>query len=1643
MKALATLIMIIAFLVVAGSNVALAQPQASVEGEAYATELVSVDLTGLSESIEYRVEVVDSQGELANFTLVAYSGPIQVAEAGSGYIVFTAQGETATLYLKAGSPGTYTLLLLESGREVARYTLIVEPYDSKGGAEPDVAVDSGDEMIVAIASTLGMEKVGDVIVYEMVGAGSDGRATIYVVDNVILDTNAYMIGDFAALNTAGTREVLIAGAYKGVFSAETKLYLNGAKLTFFLIPGVEASGVKLEYLDIEVSSGGSIEYTPVPGQVPVYLAIVKSGFTGEITYNLPPFNPSQDLSTQPYLQFKRAWGQATVYLKPGAEGSTEVLAALSLVESGGLQLKLVNEAPEIIAGVFLTEEYSIVGSLEARGTVLILGSSRGALEAECIRFTVTSGTPDRQLPLALLGNALYLAISSGGGQQVTEEDLFLVRADCFRVEADRLSTTPKEIMDAYGTFAMIGVRLEAREAVIGYAKVVVTDEGPKPESSRPAIVYIIDSIVEARYLEIGGVYSTLLQPIGGFTYLEADTIVFRGAGIVVSGYEVKAGTILFHPIVFETSVGVNINESRLTAESITYICGTSRAEIVVEKSIVTAESLTFRGYASASFRGSTLNVAKVLGGGATPVGGEETVIDFDGATLVGVVEVEPLDYGVSLKGKVYLAEGALVRFKGATLNEIIFKAEGIRAEVDIAESQGTFRAELRDATLMLTATSPEAQGYVKSYGSSTLLLGCCMQLKGITIQVVDGRLDARLLGSIDLGAFLVVVLEERGNGKMYLRGGLSGETTTITVPIFKVTTEMVKRNPEAIMDAASEFVMESVYIKSGVTIIGYSNVTVTDNGVNIESSRPAVVKVYRSKIESEGLVVIGGVEVTHVKATTVKGGLVVLRGAMGEYQASITARDEVIVNPLVFGVPVKHVFKASSIEARTIKYICGPATAEVDFYDSTLKAEGMVTAGRVTLKLSGTTLEVPVLRLGGPTPAGGDVNMLILDKSVIASGEFKVYSVDYPAVVVMNESVEVKSGLVEFKAGNAPLTLGGEGIASFKAYGVEGALELKALGADGSLRVYLEPGIASTTLYLEGGGRYEIVVPDSTQHEVTVAGLSHAALKVYVGADARVKVAFREDEYSGYFEVAQSPGSTVEVYAEGALLKLEGFKAVTSVTDTTPAEVMEASGTLRIVGGSFVVNGDFVAGYGSVKITEAGPRIESARPYKVEVEGVSIEASGAVMVGGVMETIIVDSTLSAPSVVVRGADVVVRTSTLKADTVLFHPLVFGVPVYISVEDSQLMTETLRYLCGAAQALVVMEGVKLGSMDAPSKLYLVGIVNMLFKKGEAYLSEVAAGILTPINTGKYAHIAFIHSLVEGENIAFKYGEKGAAIAVIGGTFKAGEVSLEAAKDEVERKGVLTIAGASVDVKSCGEVMGGVYAVNVNGAFNCPGAGMVSFPEGVAVVGEVYGVLEPGVKLGVGDFLVKLAGGFTGPVAVYAAFAVSGDGSPYMVIVPVNMAYQSQVYEVYYPLPECDKPFMLVDAATGAVMDAAKPENPENCLFKSHFRVKPEAHGNAEPLVATAKAAVVETQVVVVETQTVTETLTQTLTRTHTITQTVTETNMETTTITYTETTTATTTTTVTATQTNMGVTAAAAVVGLLVGAAAVYALRARG
>lgn len=1629
------LVALLAIAAVTGGVVAQAQLQASVEGEAYTTELVKVSLAGLTQGVEYRVEVVGSGDALAPFTLVAYAGSISIVEAGSGYVVFTSEGGSATLYLKAGPAGSYTLRILEAGEIVAEYPVTVEPYDSRGGAEPDAAVDSGDELLVALAAALGMNEAAGAVVYQPLQAGDDGRTTIYVVSDIALTVGASFTGDFQGLNEAGTREVLVAGAYKGVFAVDARLVVDGSILSFTLLPGTEESGVKLEYLEVETVNGGSIEFTPSTGTAPVYFSLTKTSFTGEITYYLPVApEPSPDaLEALPYLQFKKASGEAVVYLEPATGEAAELVSGLSLIDSSGLTLKLESKALEQATILVLKESYSVVGSLEAKGGVALIGLAGGVLEAESIKFVLTSGAPLRDLPVSGIANSLYLLAGTGPGQVVEEDALFRVEAGSFRVEADRLAMTPNEIMDAYGTFVLVGVKLVADEAVIGYGAVKITDEGPKPESSRPASVNLIDTIVEAGYVEVGGVQFTLLQALALNAYLKGDTVVLRGASINVLGYEVSAGSLLFHPLVFNVPVNINVSNSKIDAGTVTYICGTSQAEVTLSNSTVYTETMVLRGYATARFPGSQLDAAMILGGGATPVGGAETLVDFAGARVTGYLEVAPLDYGVAVTGEAYLLDNASVKLSGARLVDPVFKAEGSTAALYIEGGEGTFKALLSDATLLLVASSPDAYGYVKSSGSSTLLLGCCVELKGLKIHVADGELEARLLGSVNAGEYFEVVVEEAGGAKAYLRGGLSGEATMVEAAVFKVTTGVMERNPEEIMDAAGEFVVEAAYIKAGDVIIGYGNVEVTNEGPRPESSRPAVVKVYRAKVEAQGTVMIGGVEVTHVKALTVSGAKIVLRGASGEYQASFTA-GEVIVNPLVFNVPVKHVFKASNVEANTLKYICGTSTAEIHFYDSYVKAGEAIAAGRATLKLKGSTIAVPVFKLGGATPAGGDVNTLIITGSSVESDAFKVYSLDYPVTVVLDESVEVKAGLVEFKAGDAPLTLGGDAPAAFKAYGMDGSLELKVLGAQGSLEVYLEPGVSASKLYLEGAGSVELVVPDYTVHEAIVESLSDAKLAVKTGAGSQVRLVFPEGEYTGYIELLQGSAAQVEVQAEGATLRLSAFKAMTAATARSPAEIMQASGSLKLVGGHFIAEEAFIAGYGAVKITDEGPKPESSRPYKVEVYNATIESQGTLMIGGVMETVIVDSTLRGATVVVRGAEEALTGSSVEAGAILFHPLVFGVPVEVYIEEGSLQAGEVKYLCGTAQAIITIENSTIGSMEAPAKLYLIGVANLVFKGGEAYLSEAVAGLLTPINTGKYAHVTFIDAKIQGDSIAFKAGQKGAVFAVLGGSLQAGSISLGKAVDEVEAKPVLTVAGASVDVQSCEGAEGDVYAVNVEGVFNCQVAKLVALPGDVETVGEVYGVLAPGVKLESNNFLVKLAGGFNGPVAIYAAFALAADGTPYMILVPVNLAYQSQVYEVYYPLPDCEKPYILVDSETGAILDAAKPEDPENCVFKSHLRVKPEAAGNAEPLIAEAMQSVVEKPVTVTATETTTQTVTQVQTQTQTITAT--------TTITQATTVTTTTTVTQTETQTNMGAVAAAAIVGLIVGAAAAFALRAR-
>jgi len=1594
-----------------------AQVQAVVEGEAYAAELVTVSLSGLAQGVEYRVEVVDGEGGLAAFTLIAYAGPVTIVEAGDGYVVFTADGASATLYLRAGGPGSYTLRILEAGQAVAEYPVAVEAYDSRGGAEPDVAVDTGYELIVAVAAALGMGEAAGATIYQAIPGGADGRATIYVVDDVRVTVSASFAGDFQALNSAGTWEVLVAGAYRGVFGAEAVVAVDGSTLSFALAPGAQASGVKFEYLEMYTENGGLVEFTSFyvqEGQAPTYLSFTKMTFNGDVKLYGFDVNavrgdvePLSDHTRIGFLQFKAASGSATVYV----EGPAETAAGLSLLASS-VALKLVNKNPASMAAVVLVDGVSEAASIEVRGNLAILAPPGSTLKAECIRFVAEPGYPDPMMPLQVLASTGIVAGAAG--------DPVVVEASCFRVEAETLATAPGDIMNAYGAFGMALVYLKAGEAVIGYGNVTVTDEGPQPESSRPYAVVMLQSTIEAPAVQVGGVYATNLDSV----VIKAENATLRGAAISLINSEVYAGSILFHPLVFSTPVHVAVSGGSLEAKTVAVLCGTSNATVNIVGASITAETLAFRGYVSASFQGAELAVASILGGGSTPAGGGETVLDFSGARLVGDVEIAPLEYGVAVTGTAYLSDMGSVYLKGVRLDNATFKAEGVRAAIVAEAAAGSFRVEVADATLYFAGSSPEAYGYFQVRGASALVFGCT-GLAGATIHVAEGEAEVRLLDSFRAGEYFEVKAEEKGNAKVYLRGGLSGEPATIEAPVFRATTGLVETLPEDIMDAAGEIVVEALYIKAGEVVLGYGNVTVTEEGPRPESSRPAAVKVYRAVIEAEGSAMIGGVYVTHVKASTVKAGKIVLRGASGEYLAATLQAEEIYVHPLVFNVDVKHVFTASSVEAATaLRYICGAATGELHFYDSYIAASEAATAGRATVKISGSKVEVPVFRLGGSTPAGGDVNVLVITDSVVEAEAFKVYSLDYPAVVYTDASVEVKAGMLEFKAGNAPLTLGDEQVkARLAAYGgADGSLYLKAVNVSGRLEVYLEPVVEASTVYLEGGdGCFKLLTPAGSSHEVLVEKLAGPAFKAVAGDGGTLAIYFAEGEHSAaLIQVKQGLGATVNVEAWNATLALGSFQAVTAATAATPEEIMGATGYLRIAGGVYKVEGDFTAGYGNVAVTEEGVKPESARPAAVHVEGATIEAKGTVMIGGVMETAVTGSTVKASAVVVRGAEAYLDASTVAADTVTFHPLVFMVPVEIVVSGSVVDAGEIRFLCGTSQAMVTVEGGELGSMERPAKIYLVGVFNMLASNVKAYLAEAVAGLPTPVGTGKYAHIVFLDSQIEGGDLAFKYGEMGAAFAVLGGTLKAATLSLAPAGEE--GSGVLTIAGAQAEVGGCGDVAGSLYLVNVEGAVDCPAAETIELPA----TATVAAVLRPGEAYSAGEFLVKLAGGFTGPVAVYAAFTVTDNGEPYMLIVPVNLAYQSQVYEVYYPLPACDIPYILVDERTGAVLDAAKPEDPENCVFKSHLRVKPEAAGNAEPIIATVTAAVVEVQAVT----------------TQTVTQTVVQTQVTTQTVTTTATVTATTTTTVTQTQTNMGAVAAAAIIGAAVGAAAAYALRAR-
>ena len=740
-----------------------------------------------------------------------------------------------------------------------------------------------------------------------------------------------------------------------------------------------------------------------------------------------------------YLEANGVEGSIAVNAHPGATMAVKA-------DSPGLSIKLstigLEEAGYIVIRETVVKELSM-RYLGNRATLVI----SGPLKAETFKV---SSSPGFSLSILGVGDAV-------------------VEADLVDVRSESITGSPGEVMTAGGELVVKGVSFRAKAVTIGYAAVTVEDDNVKVESARPSRLVLEEVSIEASRVMVGGDHETLLRGV----YIEAGTLVMGGQNLRYNTGVIRVDTLIVNPLVFNVEAAYEFLSVELDAKEARFICGPTEARIVFKVSEARIAELTTAGRVEVTFQDGSLSLEEAGLGLETPGGGGLNRL---------VVEVERLELpGGSLK--VYSS-----RYPAEVLLNVLLPG-GSRLYLESGEAALRVNAEIHTlGPLTVEASSVEGTltilvggGGLDARVSGEVSLRALVEpgaTAGIAVKAMEGALVSIEAGP---GSRVKAKLEAEGSrGVEFVVGpeawvGVSGR---VDAGYFKAVTPIAAMTPSEVMDASGTLVLRGLEARvESDFVAGYAMTGVEGGKLRVESSRPGVVEVEGSKIRAGGVLMVGGVYGTVVEDSELKGSVTVIRGSDIRVEGSVVeATEELAVNPVVFGATVKALFRASTIKAPIVKYLCGSSKAIVGVVESTLgsieEPVRIYAVGMVNFYVYESKLYLSGIAGGLETPLGaGEVLNAALVNSEVEGGDVKIlYGPLGLRLLVAGGSINVEGLSVEpeGEGGFARVTLAPE------------ATSLSSCAAIGDAEVYAIgfecPG-AILSLLPEGARSYAALIP--------------------------------------------------------------------------------------------------------------------------------------------------------------------------------------------------------------------------------------------------------------------------------------------------------------------------------------------------------------------------------------------------------------------------------------------------------------------------------------------------------------------------------------------------------------------------------------
>ncbi|MCE4603339.1 MAG: hypothetical protein F7B20_00015 [Aeropyrum sp.] len=1591
-----------------------------VESEAFVGELVRIVVPGVEAGSSYSLAI-------SGASLVAFNG----AEVSSfdGSIAFTAVSSEAVFYVYYGSPGSY-LVELYSGPEVlASGEVLVRPFADRG--VPGVGVDSGEELMVALAAAAGLGEVAGFTVWEALQPGSGGVAAVYLVSDVVLQEGGVVGLSYAELASRGVSSILVRGAYGGVAGAVASLTLDSSSLGFSVAPGDSTVVVSLEDLALEALNGGRVYYEPGGleglGSVLAFRNVEISASGLEVSIFLTPTSePPPSLDSLGWLVFDNTSGNVSVRISSYLVTRLAVsLVGLEAVDSPRLSIELDATRTVMPAGVVVRGENTLA-SLELRGIVALLPTSGTVLRAGELRLVVDPNTTtvieDKRLPAVGITAYESQSILFGGG---LPEGFTPPRIIAGVIEGGLPSpvSTREELDSVRGSLVLAYVSVSADEVVLGRASL---GERLQFESWMPAYLRIESASIYAGLFEAGALVSTTIQGSNaGETIIVASTVVISGSDISLDGVFIESWSLVIQSASPYSEAVALVEDTALEAQSMALTSLGRLFSVEVSISSITSEGLEFNGLVDVLVSSSILDASEIVANRSPLGSGGQASLEMYGVEMPGFTRVSEVNSIFSLEGSAILQPGSAIVFVGVSLSSLTLEAQS-GVYVELVDTSGFLEILLRGgATATLKASSPSAYVLARiQEGGSSLVLAGGSTLSGLELKAQGGSLVLWVEGSSTLEGGLAATVSEAPGSAVVIAGYGSGESS-LTVGWFDAGLEAREFGEDALMDAGGFIAVSGVEIvSSGKARVGYAQATFYAGSLWIYNSRPYGVSIVGSTIRSGEGVEVGGVYETVIRNSSLESqGDVVVRGLNAVITGSvIRAAGALVVEPIVLSEQSSYAIYNSIVEAGMAEFRPASSPMRVEITGSEFKSSYTRVYDGVVVSLRESTAYADVFEVGAQGLL--DTGSAALEMSGVAFplGATAIGSPDGESALV------VSSGSAAFL--DASMWFGEGGLAIG---GVDGGDAMIALGGE---RAYIDliglAGCASVEVLAPAEEAY-VGVSGGSCVSVTARGFDWLDIVLFRLDGGEVSL--RVEDFSGALYtvngrldallIEASESSSLEINGiDGAVLSVGSFEVVAGgkASINLINLVVEASGDIAIGSDGIPLNKLKIS---NSTLFAAGDAHLAAN--SLEVSSASISVGGGITLSvGYLE--VRESMLDAGWLDIEGVDGLsgsgLSTAIIDGAEVRVDRLEAGGSTLLSV----LVSESSLY-----------------SREGGIVVWVEGGVTIGVASSEIALEKIVSNGSTNDSPNSIAAFVAVESRLGG-GLEVENGGGTLTVALYGGESQLGELALSTQEGG---RTVVVIAGQGHSLAGCSiEGDSSVYLVNtgVDQAL-CPSAINIGLPEGAEVLVE-EAVLGEGVATEVLDITVLQEG--EALLAAYIVLATPGEGEINLVISTVGIAPYSTAISLGLALPDCGVAFLVSDAATGTPLAVLAPEEdckgemlfevPRGVAVTASLAVEPLQQGEPGGVETTTETETVTETVTVVETTTLAQE-TVVVTETATVESTVTETVTQETTLVETATVTATETYTETVVVEGAGGLGggalAAALVAFIVGAAAAY------